>query len=354
MFRQIRWKLLASYLVVILAALVFVGFHLAAQFEAAFTAQVQDAGVVRAQVRHMRWVVAWATVVALLIATGVGLLLARSIAGPVQEMQRAAGALAAGRLSERVPVRTKDELGDLARTLNYMAGELEQIDARRRSFIADASHELRTPVANLAVAVEALKTEIGVNGPAQATAADIEQEVQRLSRLVQSLLDLSQAESGKVPMRITAFAPAEIISRAVEPFLPRARQSGIDLRIEISPHLPAIKADADRTIQVITNLVDNAVKFSPSGGTVTVSAVERRAHVLLGVADTGPGIPDAELPHIFDRFYKVDKARAGAHRGAGLGLAIAKRLVEALGGIIMVESREGEGTRFLVALPKVK
>jgi len=466
MFRRIRWRLLATYLIVVSSALVFLGVHLARQFEVAFTEQltvdlldlarlmafnaaeglaagnaeavrqhlqgahhaadgplviVTDAqgvllgergapGVVpgtrapdpsvqealsgkevtgvgtapggrevvyaavpvhaddrvlgavyvarpltylHAQIQHLRWVVAWGTVVALLIAAGVGLLLARSIAGPVQEMQVVAGRLAAGQLSERVPVQTRDELGDLARSLNYMASELERVDSMRRAFVADAAHELRTPVANLAVAVEALKAVIEKT-PAQAAsvAADIEREVVRLRRLVEDLLDLSLVDAGQVRLRLTTVSPTDLLHRAVRPFQPRAERSGVVLRLDVPPRLPPVKADADRTIQVLTNLLDNAFKHTPPGGTITVGATERRGHVLLSVADSGSGIPEAELPNIFDRFYKVDKARAGGRGGAGLGLAIAKRLVEAQGGIIMVESKEGRGARFVVAFPK--
>lgn len=352
MFRRIRWKLLATYLLVVFVVLVFLGVHLTRQFEAAFTSQTRDDVSLQAEVRHLRWVVAWAVVVALAITSVLGLLLARGIAGPVQEMQRVASTLAAGRLSERVPVRTQDELGELARSLNYMASELERIDSMRRAFVADASHELRTPVANLAVAVEALKAVIPATSQAAAIVGDVEREVHRLRALVENLLDLSLVESGKVHLNLVPLAPSEVVQRAAQPFLLRAEQAGIMLRTEIPPQLSRARADTDRTIQVLTNLLDNALKFTPRGGTITVSAYERRGHVLISVADTGPGIPEAELPHIFDRFYKVDKARAGGGRGAGLGLAIAKRLMEAQGGIIMVESKEDRGARFVIALPK--
>lgn len=467
MFRRIRWKLLVTYLIVVSSALVFLGVHLARQFEVAFTEQLKvdlldlarlmavnaadglssgDAGTIRrrlesahdpgdgplvlvtdadgvlvasrglpgvaigtrvpdhpsvsealsgkevagvgtvpgsgeavyaavpvragdrvlgtvhvarpltylhAQIQHLRWIVAWGTVVAMLIASGVGLLLARSIAAPVQQMQAVAGRLAAGRLSERVPARTRDELGDLARSLNYMASELERVDSMRRAFVADAAHELRTPVANLAVAVEALKTVIEKSpdraGP---VVGDIEHEVTRLRRLVEDLLDLSLVDAGQVRLNLAAVAPGDLLRRAAQPFQPRAERSRITLTLEVPPRLSSVMADPDRTTQVLTNLLDNAFKHTPPGGAITVSGTERRGHILLSVADSGAGIPESELPNIFDRFYKVDKARAGGRAGAGLGLAIAKRLVEIQGGIIMVESKPGEGARFVVALPK--
>jgi len=467
MFRRIRWKLLATYLIVVSSAVVFLGVHLARQFEAAFSEQVKAdllvlarltavnvasmlaagdpeaiqrllrgidhsgaegplifvtdaAGVIRGghgvpdevlgsqapdpsvrealngrevagigpapgalqvvyaavpvsvasrvigavhtarpltylrtQIRHLRWVVAWGTVVAMAIASAVGLLLARSIAGPVQEMQATAGRLAAGRLGERVPVRTRDELGELAHSLNYMASELERIDSMRREFVADAAHELRTPVANLTVAVEALKAIIDADpAQARAIAADLDREVQRLQHLVEGLLDLSLVEAGQVRLNLIQIAPTDLVRGVLPQFAARAERAGIALAHEIPWRLPAVRADPDRMTQVLTNLLDNAFKHTPRGGTVTVSAAERRGHVLITVADTGAGIPEADLPHIFDRFYKVDKARPAGRGGAGLGLAIAKRLVEAQGGIIMVESMEGRGTVFSVALPK--
>lgn len=467
MFRRIRWKLLATYLIVVISVLVFLGVHLAQRFEAAFTEQLKGdlleiarlmaqnaadglasgdpaavqrhlggahhgvegplifvtnaSGLVvaargnsglsvgekvedhpsvgdalrgneatgvgtipgrieaayavvpvrsdgrvlgtvhvarplsylRTQLQHLRWIVAQAVLISLVIAGGLGLVLARGIAGPVQEMQRVANDLAAGRLSQRVPIRTRDELGDLARSLNYMASELERIDSMRRAFVADAAHELRTPVANLAVAVEALKTVIKKNpDQAVAVAGDIEREAQRLRRLVEDLLDLSLAESGRVRLNLSVVSPEELILRAVEPFRSRAEQAGIHLTVAVPSKLARVKADPDRTMQVLTNLLDNALKHTPPGGVVTLGASERPGHVLLSVTDTGPGISKAELPHIFDRFYKVDKARASGRGGAGLGLAIAQRLMEAQGGIIMAESQEGQGSRFVIALPK--
>ncbi len=305
------------------------------------------------EIRHLRWVVAWATVLALAIAAGLALLLARSIAVPIQEMQVAARRLAAGYLDQRVPVRTRDELGDLARSLNYMASELQRIDSLRRQFVADASHELRTPVANLAVAVEALKGERSRDqGDALALLAAIEREVSRLHRLVEDLLELSLAESGEVRLNLAPVSPAEIVQRAVQSFYPRAEAGDIRLQVELPARLPLVRADTERAVQVLANLLDNALKYTPPGGQVTVSAVERRGDVLLSVADTGPGIPEADLPHIFDRFYKADKSRTSARGGAGLGLAIAKRLVEAQGGFIVAENLEGRGARFLVALPR--
>ena len=306
-----------------------------------------------AELRHTRWVIAGSVVAALIVAGALGLVLARGIAGPVQEMQRVASDLAAGRLGERVPITSRDELGELARSLNHMAGDLERIDASRRAFVADAAHELRTPVANLAVAIEALKAVID-KSPDQAAGVvtDLEREVQRLTTLVEDLLDLSLVESGQVRLKATALSPADLILRSVHPFEKRAAQAGVTIATDIPARPPRVAADADRMVQVLTGLLDNALKVTPPGGRITVRASEQRGRVLFSVADTGPGIAEAELPHIFDRFYRTDRARSRGHGGAGLGLAIAKRLVEAQGGTITAESKEGQGARFVVTLPK--
>ncbi|HEY6103511.1 MAG TPA: ATP-binding protein [bacterium] len=350
MFRHIRWRLLATYLIVVAAALVFLGVHLDRQFEAALAVQGRESVAAQAQVRHVRWVVAWAVIVAMGISTVVGLLLARSIAGPVQEMQRVAGSLARGRLSERVPLRTQDELGDLARALNSMAGELERLDASRRAFVADASHELRTPVANLVVAVEALKATVGKDASiTQAVVQDLEREAHRLRELVERLLDLSQAESGQLAVSLEPVAVGPLAERAVLPFRAQATAAGVEIEVVIPPRLPMVEVDAIRAEQVLANLLGNAVKFTPPGGRVVVEAAERGAQVVIEVSDTGPGVPEEERANIFDRFYKVDKARPAGRGGAGLGLAIAKRLVDAQGGSIEVRNREGGGAVFSVA-----
>jgi two-component system sensor histidine kinase BaeS len=353
MFRHIRWRLLATYLIVVSAALVFLGVHLGRQFEGALGMDARETVSLEAQVRHVRWVVAWAVLVALGISAAVGILLARSIAGPVQEMQRVAGDLAAGRFQERVPVRTRDELGDLAGSLNDMADELERLDASRRAFVADASHELRTPVANLVVAVEALQAALDRDAHlARTLAADVEKETHRLRELVEHLLDLSQVEAGSLNLAIEPLPVLSVIERSLAPFQARAEAARLRLDVRVPPGISAIRADAVRAVRVLANLLDNAVKFTPPGGRIVVTAAERRETVEVSVGDTGPGIPPGEESQIFGRFYRVDKARARGRGGAGLGLAIARRLAEAQGGSISVRNREEGGALFTVAFPK--
>ncbi|MBI4277096.1 MAG: HAMP domain-containing histidine kinase [Armatimonadetes bacterium] len=362
MFRHVRGRLLATYLIVLLLPLTFLGVHLTRELEQSYARQASLAE----QVQHMRWVIGWAIVVAGLMAAGLALLLARSIAGPIQDMTVVTARMAAGDLTQRIPVRTADELGDLARALNYMAAELERLDSLRRAFIADASHELRTPVANLRVAVEALREELAgpasrspengapgyrLGGEVGALLEAIEHESKRLTRLVERLLDLSTIEAGRGHLTREPTAVGDLAGRVVASFRPLAEHQGITLSAEIPARLTPALADAERTAQVLANLLDNALKFTPPGGAVQVEAYEGRGHVFVAVRDTGPGIPEEDLPHIFDRFYKADRARS-ENPGAGLGLAIVKRLIEAQGGLVMVESTPGKGSRFIIGLPK--
>ncbi|MBI4278593.1 MAG: HAMP domain-containing histidine kinase [Armatimonadetes bacterium] len=357
MFRHVRTRLLATYLIVILLPLTFLGVHLTREHETFYAQRVSLA----VQVQHMRWVIGWAIVVAGLGASVLALLLARSIARPIQEMTAATARLAAGDLSQRVPARTADELGELARGFNAMAAELERMDLLRRAFIADASHELRTPVANLRVAVEALREEMGARDGAGATSPGagespalleaIEHEADRLGRLVEGMLDLSMLESGRGQATMAATAIGDLATRVAASFRPAADRRGITLSTRVPPALPPVLADAERTAQVLANLLDNALKFTPAGGQVTVRVFERHGHVFVEVADEGPGVPPEHLPHIFDRFYKADRARS-ERPGAGLGLAIARRLMEMQGGLIMADSTPGQGARFTIGLPR--
>lgn len=303
------------------------------------------------QITHIRTFVGWTMLMTLLWAAIVSLLLANRIAGPIREMRAATARMAAGQLDERVPVRTADELGDLARSLNYMAAELERLDTMRREFVADASHELRTPVANLTVAVEALRGSAPAAEPETISMVEaIEREVERLRVLVENLLDLSAIESGRVHLLMVPTDIAHLAHEAIDSFRARAGQAGILLTQDGPARGLSVRADPDRMAQVLGNLVDNALKFTPRGGQVTVAVADHHDRVTVTVADTGPGIPPQDLPHIFDRFFKVDRSRSG-RRGAGLGLAIAKRLVTAQGGEIRAENGAQGGAKFTVSLP---
>jgi two-component system phosphate regulon sensor histidine kinase PhoR len=234
--------------------------------------------------------------------------------------------------------------------------QLHRLETIRRDFVSNISHELRTPLASLRALVETLRDGALDDPPAAQRFLDrIETEVDALAQMVQELLELSRIESGKVPLKLRPTPVSDIIMRPVERLLPQAERAGVDLGIDLQGGLPPVLADAERVHQVIINLVHNAIKFTPIGGSITVSAFRDESkpdQVMVSVVDTGDGISADDLPRIFERFYKVDRARSAG--GTGLGLAIAKHMVQAHGGEIWAESIEGKGSTFSFTLPIFK
>jgi two-component system phosphate regulon sensor histidine kinase PhoR len=229
--------------------------------------------------------------------------------------------------------------------------ELRKLEGVRREFVANVSHELRTPLASIRALVETLETG-AIDEPA--IAADflgrIVHEVDRLANLVDELLDLARLESGRVTLRLEPLRPDDVLSVALERLRSQVARAGLSLVSEIPADLPAMSADRARIEQVMLNLVHNAIKFTPSGGRITVSARADRASIVVTVADTGVGVAEEEMPRLFERFYKADRARSS--NGTGLGLAIAKHIVQVHGGVIWAESKPGEGARFFFSVPR--
>jgi two-component system phosphate regulon sensor histidine kinase PhoR len=234
--------------------------------------------------------------------------------------------------------------------------QLRRLETVRRDFVSNISHELRTPLASLRALVETLRDGALDDPPAAQRFLDrIETEVDALAQMVQELLELSRIESGKVPLKLRPTAVSDIVLRPVERLLPQAERAGVELIIDLQGGLPLILADAERVQQVITNLVHNAIKFTPPGGSITVRASQNQSepnYLIVSVIDTGEGISASDLPRIFERFYKVDRARSAG--GTGLGLAIAKHMVQAHGGEIWAESIESKGSTFSFTLPVLK
>ncbi len=228
--------------------------------------------------------------------------------------------------------------------------ELKRTEQVRRDFVANVSHELRTPLASLKAAIETLQ-EGALADPAVAQdfLARAASEVDRLVSLVEELLELSQLEAGVLPLSRRTVDAGELLQRAVERMRPQAERKGLRLLARDAPGLPSLNADAERLERAILNLLDNAIKFTPAGGTVEASVAPCPEGVLITVRDTGPGIEREDLPRIFERFYKADRSRQSG--GAGLGLAIARHIVEAHGGRIWADSRPGHGTTFSILLP---
>ncbi|MGE5224588.1 MAG: ATP-binding protein [Omnitrophica WOR_2 bacterium] len=227
---------------------------------------------------------------------------------------------------------------------------LRQLETMRRDFISNLSHELRTPLASLKALTETLQDSLQEDPEASRHFLEsMDTEVDALTQMVNELLELSRIESGKVPLRLVTCSPCELIENAVERLRLQAERKGLTLEIHCPAEIPRILADPTRMEQVLVNLLHNAIKFTPLGGTITLAAVQKDQNILFKVQDTGIGIAREDLSRIFERFYKTDRARSGG--GTGLGLAIARHMVEAHGGKIWAESQEGHGSTFLISLP---
>ena len=275
--------------------------------------------------------------------------LARGMTQPLRDMAAAARRMETGDYSTRVHVTTHDEVGQLAVAFNRMSGELANLERTRRDLVANVSHELKTPIAAIRAHLENLLD--GVERPDPRTLEVMLVQTERLGRLVEQLLDLSRLESGEMPLERREVEVDDVVTRVVSE-ISVARHAG-DVRInrEIPGDLPPLNADPERLHQVLFNLVDNAVRFTPPGGEVTIAAQRRDGVVEVRVTDTGVGIAPEHLPRLFERFYRVDPARSREDGGTGIGLAIARSVVEAHGGHITAESQPGRGSMFTFELP---
>ncbi len=307
---------------------------------------------VRGAWRELAQPLAGAAALALIAAVLVGMLLSRSITGPIARMTQASEAMARGDYAQTIPGGGQDEVGRLAQAFNAMAREVKRAHQMERDLVANVSHDLKTPLTAIQGFAQALVDGTAQDRQAQARAAQIIlEEAQRMRRLIQDLLDLARLESGQMPI---AHEPVDLVALLADvgrTFGPRAEQSGITLSLRLPPTLPPIPGDAVRLEQVFSNLLDNALRYTPAGGQIEVAASPTsEGTVEIIVSDTGCGIPPEELPRIFERFYRLDKARAGSG-GTGLGLAIVREIVSAHEGSIRAASQVGQGSRFTVTLP---
>ena len=272
---------------------------------------------------------------------------ARGMTSPLREMVRATESMARGDFSRRVTVTSRDEIGTLARSFNLMASELAETDRVRRDLVANVSHKLRTPITALQAVLENLVD--GVEPPDPETLRTMLAQVERLGRLVQQLLDLSRLESGGVPLDRRPFELAPMLDHALRET--RLHAGAVRLTVSVEPPHLTLDADSERLHQVVANLVENAVRHSPPHSDVVVSARGSGNAVRIEVSDEGPGIPEADATRVFERFYRADSARSSDHGGAGLGLAIARWIVDLHNGEVHVESRSPHGCRMVVTIP---
>ncbi|HYJ61683.1 MAG TPA: ATP-binding protein [Actinomycetota bacterium] len=294
----------------------------------------------------------WQFLLAGTVAGAIALLMARFVARgmtqPLRDMAAAAQRMETGDYSNRVAARSMDEVGQLAHAFNRMSAELETIELSRRELVANVSHELKTPIAAIRAHLENLLD--GVEEPDRATLEVMLQQSERLGRLVEQLLDLSKLQSGEVPLQRELVPLDALVARVISEIEVRGEEHGAIER-DFDEDLPPVDADPERVHQVLYNLVDNAVRATPGGGTITIEAHRVNGAVHVSVADTGIGIDPEDLPRVFERFYRVDPARARQDGGTGIGLAIARSVVEAHGGQIQATSEPGRGSVFSFDLP---
>jgi two-component system sensor histidine kinase BaeS len=295
----------------------------------------------------------YAVLAAVLVAVAVSMIFSRRIVAPLRAMMSASQRIADGRYDERVSVSGSDELAQLAERFNRMAERLEQTETMRRQLIGDVSHELRTPLTVISGYMEGLTD--GVLPATPETFEQIRMEAGRLSRLVDDLQELSRVESGSYRLDLHPVTLSALVETTAKRLSRQFDAKQITLTRHLSPDLPLVLADEDRLTQVLTNLLGNALAYTPAGGKVTVTAIKVGGEAQVSVEDDGIGIPPESLPHLFDRFYRVDLSRSrAAGGGSGIGLTIAKAVVEAHGGRIWAESTgENQGSTFSFTLPLV-
>jgi len=291
----------------------------------------------------------WGALLAATVALVITYFLSRRISAPVKALTLAARQLGRGDLSQRVQSKDKGELGELAQAFNAMAENLKRNEQLQRNMIADTAHELRTPLSNLKGYLEAIRD--GVVRPDPDTIRSLDEEANLLSRLVDDLQELSLAEAHELKLNCQAGDIKKLVNQAIAVRQNQAATKGVLVSAKMPKRLPQVNIDSRRISQVLLNLIDNAITHTLRGGIITIAARQLDSWVEISVEDTGEGIPAEDLPNVFERFYRVDKSRTRATGGTGLGLVIAKSLVEAHHGTIVVESELGKGSRFSFTIP---
>ena len=282
------------------------------------------------------------------IALLLGIFLSRTITRPIRELTHATHAVSQGDLTQQVPVRTKDELGELARAFNTMSVELSRSVNARKQMTADIAHELRTPLSLILGHAEAVHD--GVLPPTMGNFEIIREEATRLEHLVNDLRTLSLADAGELSITLQSIEPGGLLRDVASLYEYQMKRKNIELVLDIASPLPTLEGDPGRMTQVLTNILDNAVRHTPVGGTITLAAKQINDKVEFSIQDSGPGLPPEEVGRIFERFYRTDPSRQRQDSGSGLGLAIAKSIVQAHGGQISAESDPGKGLRVIITL----
>jgi signal transduction histidine kinase len=287
------------------------------------------------------------------IALLLGIFLSRTLTRPIRELTRATHAVSEGDLSQQVPVRSNDELGELAQAFNKMSSELSRSVNTRKQMTADIAHELRTPLSLILGHAEAVHD--GVLPPSRENFEIIREEAERLEHLVNDLRILSLADAGELSINPQTVEPDRLLQEVAAIYQYQTQRKNVTLDLEIASSLSDIEVDPGRMTQVLTNILDNALRHTPGGGRIVLSARDANDQVELAIEDSGPGLKAEDIDRIFDRFYRTDSSRqrdGDFPGGSGLGLAIARSIVQAHGGQLLAESEEGKGLKVIVRLPK--
>ncbi len=292
-----------------------------------------------------------AAMAGVLVAVLMGFILAGGLLKPIHRLTRASQALAGGELQQQVPVTSRDELGQLTATFNQMSADLTAADQERKRMTADITHDLSTPLQIISGYIEMVE-----EGEVDLTAERIEiikTEIEHLRRLVGDLTTLAQVETGGLDVQLQPIQPIGLLERIQHAYQPIAARQGVELQLDVPGTSPSILVDEGRMLQVMKNLVENALRYSPAGGKVTLR-IQAGELVSIGVIDNGAGIEAEDLPYVFDRFYRADKTRGGNAGKMGLGLSICRALVMAQGGMISAESPgKNQGTTIIITFPPV-
>ncbi len=279
-------------------------------------------------------------------------ILSRYIVRPIRDISYAAGELSRGNFDWRVKPKTRDEIGELAESFNKMAEELKLQDGLRNTFIANVSHELRTPLASVQGFIQGMLDRAIEEEDRDKYLQIVLGETKRMNTLITDLLNLAKIESGKFPIEYSEFDINELLRRSILLFEQRIEEGQLEVNIQLGESKLFVWADQDRISQVITNLIDNAVKFTPPGGELKIWTQMAENKVYVSIADTGEGIPVEDQPYVFERFYKVDKSHSQSKAGTGIGLSIVKRIISQHGENITLQSVPGKGTTFTFSLTR--
>ncbi len=354
MIRRLLWKLLLVNVVPVIAVIVLVIWLAIDHLAANYFMILMDRYLVAPTETHQAFLTAihyyllWASVAGLVLAFVLSYLLTRRVLRPLSQMAAATREVATGNFSSRIDVAGKDEIGELGTAFNRMADSLERVESLRKAMVADLAHELRTPLTNLRGYLEGLSDE--VIPPGKPTFEMLQQEILRLVNLVEDLQQLARADAARAFLERQTLDLGEEIERMLALYRPNFEGKGIEVTMEVAPAAARVNADRDKLLQAVRNLMENAWKYTPEKGRLAIIAERVEDGVKVTFANSGEGIAPADLPFIFERFFRADRSRSRTAGGAGLGLAIVKELIEAHGGKVGAESESGL-TRVWFILP---